>query len=233
MLIEDLQTAQACTPRREQGFLGSLCAGAWAHTDGPSSHGAPIIAPTSLHSTTVSPSINRVNLHLEIKRSSRTHTGHDVFAEKKIERPTGMRWTLVLAGLAAADAFSPALAPGLCAPQAYCAQGCACAAGGVAWHAALACSRAMQSASAHVCARMQAAAVCARDGASRTAHLMVWRCIPRAGGALRLRRPRADLSMRVGPRQKLLIEVPSNANVHVVAAVKEVPPVDACACACA
>ena len=85
--------------------------------------------------------------------------------------------------------------------------------------------------SARVRARVEAAAVCARDGASRTARLMG--CIPRAGGAPRLRRPRADLSMRVGPQQKLLIEVPSNANVHVVAAVKEVPPVDACACACA
>jgi hypothetical protein len=86
-------------------------------------------------------------------------------------------------------------------------------------------------ASAHVRARVQAAAVCAHDGASSTARLMGWWCIPRAGGAPRLRRPRADLSMRVGPRQKLLIEVPSNTNVHVVAAVKEVPPVDACVCA--
>ena len=41
-------------------------------------------------------------------------------------------------------------------------------------------------------------------------------------GALRLRASRTNLVMRASPGQKILVEVPSNANIQVVAAVQEV-----------
>jgi len=46
-------------------------------------------------------------------------------------------------------------------------------------------------------------------------------------GALKLRTQRAGVSMRAEPGQKILIEIPSHANTHVVAAVQEVIEEDA------
>jgi hypothetical protein len=93
-----------------------------------------------------------------------------------------MRWALVLAGLAAGEAFSPALAPGPCAPHAYCAQGCARAAGGVAGtlprllagHAKCACECrlgvASQSLPLHTCARACRLRPCVRMTARPARH---------------------------------------------------------------
>lgn len=46
-------------------------------------------------------------------------------------------------------------------------------------------------------------------------------------GALKLRTQRAGASMRAEPGQKILIEIPSHVNTHVVAAVQEVVEEDA------